>query len=171
MDLIEDNIKTASQLIHYGSLKATDNLKNLNSNLSILSFLDELKFKDNRDFDYAVYFNTANFANEDDNAPIQFLYIGYGKDRTLLRMSIGHLEADNLSLEYGAVLEIEESEISWKKGGEFSPPVITKTETPNQIQYSDKIKVLDEKTFLATSLDYIHEFEQVTIVELNDTGE
>lgn len=135
---------------------------------TVSSLFKVLNFEDNRASDYRVYFNAASFDNADDAQDIQFVYVGYINEKKSLQLSIGSINGDKLSLKYGALVEIKDGIYCWFKGGEFTPPITAKT-SMIAARSQATLCVISEDDFLATSLEYIHKFEELAQVELNDS--
>ncbi|MCV9909571.1 hypothetical protein OIV19_18380 [Brucella sp. HL-2] len=135
---------------------------------TVSSLFKVLNFEDNRASDYRVYFNAASFDNADDAQEIQFIYVGYINEKKSLQLSIGSINGDKLSLKYGSLVEIKDGNYCWLKGGEFTPPITAKTSMVTGRSQAT-LRVISEDDFLATSLEYIHKFEEIALVELNDS--
>lgn len=139
---------------------------------SVSDLFDEIGYVDDHAADYRVFFNGANFRDDDDNLEIQFIYVGYTSKRKSLHVTLGKIVGDNLSLNYGALVNIDntapESALSWFKGGEFKPAISVKTSGQFGGDSRSKLEVLDEDIFLRTSLDYVRSFQELAVVELKD---
>lgn len=164
--LAGQNSVAAAEIIRIGSKAVLSSLGA--EQTKIESLFNELKFVDDRASDYRVYFNAAGFENNDDGQDIQFIYLGYFNDKKSLCLMIGTINGDKLSMRHGSIIEVKENQFSWFKGGEFIPAITTKTSSVAGSSQA-KLTVLDEQEFLRTSIDYVRSFEQVALVELNDS--
>lgn len=162
---------TASQIIGAAS-RSTVALIGGEVKRCVSDLFDEIGFVDDHAADYRVFFNGANFRDDDDNLEIQFIYVGYTSKRKSLHVTLGKIIGDNLALNYGALVNIDNtapgSALSWFKGGEFKPAISVKTSGQFGGDSRSKLEVLDEDVFLRTSLDYVRSFQELAVVELKD---